>query len=91
LITHISKPTARWSTLYLSGGIDLLARLEPKNPTKASDVVGFESIRMDHDVTSRYDVGEALMYTESNFESFAWGDMPSPSSYKLKIAPEVSR
>ena len=59
------------------------------NPTKASDVVGFESIRMDHDVTSRYDVGEALMYTESNFESFGWDDMPSPSSYKLKIAPEV--
>jgi len=42
-------------------------------------------------VTSRYDVGEALMYTESNFESFAWNDMPSASSYKLKIAPEVSR
>ncbi|WP_281196048.1 ATP-binding protein [Halorubrum sp. F4] len=59
------------------------------NPTKASDVVGFESIRMNHDVTSRYDVGEALMYTESNFESFGWDDMPSPSSYKLKIAPEV--
>ena len=61
------------------------------NPTTASDVVGFESIRMEQDITSWLDVGEALMYTESNFEKFAWGDMPSSSSYKLKIAPEVDR
>lgn len=55
------------------------------NPTTASDVVGFESVPMNHDMTSEMSVGEALMYTESNFERFRWRDMPSPSEYKLKI------
>ena len=60
------------------------------NPTTASDVVGFESIRMDRDLTSKWDVGHALMYTESNFEDFEWDPMPTSSSYKLKIAPETN-
>ncbi|ELZ38889.1 hypothetical protein C472_05733 [Halorubrum tebenquichense DSM 14210] len=61
------------------------------NPTTASDVVGFESVRQNRDMTSQYDIGHGLMYTESNYEDFNWDDMPSPSSYKLKIAPEDER
>jgi hypothetical protein len=59
------------------------------NPTTASDVVGFESIEMDHDVTSRYPVGKALMYTETNFDRFRWKDVPAATDYKLKL--EVGR
>lgn len=55
------------------------------NPTSKSDVVGFESIPMNADLTSRMTVGQALMYTETNFEKFAWKDMPTGHSYKLKI------
>ncbi|GGN92231.1 ATP-binding protein [Haloarcula pellucida] len=59
------------------------------NPTTASDVVGFESIRMNREVTDEYPIGKALMYNETNFDPFRWKDMPSPTSYKLKI--EVGR
>jgi len=55
------------------------------NPTTASDVVGFESVEMDHDVTSRYPVGKALMYTETNFDRFRWKDVPAATDYKLKL------
>lgn len=55
------------------------------NPTTASDVVGFESVPMNHDVTSDYPIGKALMYTETNFDRFRWKDVPSPTDYKLKI------
>ncbi|MCO8254551.1 ATP-binding protein [Haladaptatus sp. AB618] len=55
------------------------------NPTKASDVVGFRTVPMNTDITSRMSVGEALMYTETNFEPFAWRDMPTPHDYKLMI------
>lgn len=59
------------------------------NPTTASDVVGFESIPMDYDVTSEYDIGKALMYTETEFDRFRWKDVPAPTDYKLKL--EVGR
>ena len=59
------------------------------NPTTASDVVGFESIPMDHEITDNYPIGKSLMYTETNFDRFRWKDMPTPHDYKLKI--EVGR
>ncbi|WP_424001206.1 ATP-binding protein [Haloarcula salina] len=55
------------------------------NPTTASDVVGFESVRMDREVTDEYPIGKALMYNETNFDPFRWKDMPAPTAYKLKI------
>lgn len=58
------------------------------NPTSSSGVVGFETVAMDRDITSWMDVGEALMYTETNFEKFAWSDMSTNTSYKLKIKLE---
>jgi hypothetical protein len=58
------------------------------NPTTSNDVLGFSSIKMNHDLTSNMDVGEALLYSESNFDRFAWKDMPSPTDYKLKIKLE---
>ncbi|MFD1599370.1 ATP-binding protein [Halobellus rarus] len=61
------------------------------NPTKAGDIVGFESIPMHSDMTSRMPVGQALMYTETRFEKFGWKDMPSASDYKLKIRLEEGR
>lgn len=59
------------------------------NPTTASDVVGFESVPMDYDQTSNFDIGTALMYTETNFEPFHWKDTPSATDYKLRL--EVGR
>jgi hypothetical protein len=56
------------------------------NPTAPSDVVGFGSVPMHTDITSRLPVGQGLMYTETNFEKFQWGDMPTPHDYKLKIS-----
>lgn len=55
------------------------------NPTSKSDIVGFDSIPMITDMTSRMRVGKALMYTETNFEPFAWKDMSAPHDYKLKL------
>ena len=55
------------------------------NPTTKSDLVGFESVPMNTDLTSQMQVGEALMYTETNFEPFAWKDMPTPHDYKLRL------
>lgn len=55
------------------------------NPTTAGDLVGFESVPMHSDMTSRMPVGKALIYTETNFEKIAWPDVSSPTSHKLKI------
>jgi len=55
------------------------------NPTRESQTVGFESIPMNSDLTSRMPLGKALMYTETNFESFRWKNMPSATDYKLKL------
>jgi len=59
------------------------------NPTTASDVVGFEGIPMDREVTDEYSIGKSLMYNETHFEPFRWKDVPTPTAYKLKI--EVGR
>lgn len=55
------------------------------NPTTASDIVGFDSVPMNSDMTSRMPIGRALCYTETNFAKFRWKDMQSPTSHKLKI------
>ncbi|WP_226010516.1 ATP-binding protein [Halomicrobium salinisoli] len=55
------------------------------NPTTASNVVGFESVPMDHKVTDEYPIGKALCYNETHFEPFRWADVPAATSYKLKI------
>jgi len=55
------------------------------NPTSASDVVGFESVKMNRQLTDEYPLGKALMYNETHFEPFRWRDMPSATDYKIKI------
>lgn len=55
------------------------------NPTTAGDVVGFESVKMDAEMTDEFPIGKALIYNESNFEPFRWKDMPAATDYKLKI------
>ena len=57
-------------------------------PTTSLAVVGF-AVPMDHEITDRYPIGKALMYNETHFDAFRWKDVPSPTSYKLKI--EVAR
>ena len=56
------------------------------NPTSAGNVVGFDSIPMNSDMTSRMPIGRALVYTETNFSKIRWKDMQSPTSHKLKIS-----
>lgn len=59
------------------------------NPTTSSDVVGFENVPMDTDMTTHFPLGKALCYTEQHFDPFRWKDMPEPCAYKLKV--EVGR
>lgn len=55
------------------------------NPTSAGNVVGFESVEMNNDLTSDLSVGRCLAYTETNFERFAYGDVPDPVDHKLSL------
>ncbi|WP_226023225.1 ATP-binding protein [Halomicrobium salinisoli] len=55
------------------------------NPTTASDVVGFETVPMNLELSDEYPIGKALMYNETHFEPFRWADVPAATSYKLKI------
>ncbi|MFB6179569.1 MAG: ATP-binding protein [Halorientalis sp.] len=55
------------------------------NPTAKGDLVGFESVPMDTDLTSNLPVGEALMFTESHFDWIGWPNYTSPIDRKLKI------
>jgi len=55
------------------------------NPTKATDVVGFETVPMNYEMTDEFPIGKALMYNETHFDPFRWKDMPAPTDYKLKI------
>ena len=55
------------------------------NPKGPSDVVGFDSIPMDYEMTARMPIGKAICYTETSFAKFKWKDMESPTSHKLKI------
>lgn len=58
------------------------------NPTGKGQVVGFDSVPMNHDMTSREPTGHALAFTETNFEKVMWSDMGQPHDWKLKITPE---
>lgn len=59
------------------------------NPTSKSEVVGFDAVPMDQEMTSRYSIGECLVYNETNFEQkVGWPDYEKPVNFKLKIAPE---
>ena len=61
------------------------------NPTSKGDVVGMDAVPMDMEVTSRYDIGEALVYTEQNYErKVRWGDIPAPHDRSLSVDLEVS-
>lgn len=61
------------------------------NPTKGSPPVGFETVPMEREITSRLDLGQGLMFSEQYFETISWPDYPKPTSHQLKIhlAPEV--
>jgi hypothetical protein len=57
------------------------------NPTSPSEVVGFSSIKMNHDMTSSYDFGEYLAFTEQNFEpDLRWSELEDPIERKLKVS-----
>lgn len=55
------------------------------NPTSASKVVGFDAVPMDFDITSSMPLGEALMYTETNFDRFRFADLSGGPDYNLKL------
>lgn len=59
------------------------------NPTTGSQLVGFNSVPMETTMTERSPVGEALIYTESNFEKFGWADLEAPLDRKLKVHLEA--
>lgn len=78
-VHHLIRHKVRWR-LTLNG---------TANPTSASSVVGYNTVPMKTDLTSNLDVGEGLMWTETNFDLLSWHDVPSPSSDKLVL--EVGR
>ena len=55
------------------------------NPTSAGGVVGFEKVPMTQDLTSSWDAGDGLIYTESDFDMFSWSNYSAETPYKLKI------
>jgi len=56
------------------------------NPTKASQVVGANSVPMNRDLTSHLPVGKCLMWTETNFcYPLSWGDIPKPTDEELRV------
>lgn len=55
------------------------------NPTTASKVVGFDTVPLEYDVTSSMPLGEALMYTETNFDPFKFADLSGGPDYNLKL------
>jgi hypothetical protein len=55
------------------------------NPTTPSGIVGFDQIPMNSDITSRMPVGRGLIYTETNFDQFAWANFDAGVPFKLKI------
>jgi hypothetical protein len=60
------------------------------NPTSKGDVVGFDAIPMNMEVTSRYSIGEALVYSEQNYErKVRWDDIPAPHDRSLSVDLEV--
>lgn len=48
----------------------------PRKSRLSSIPVGFETVKMNHDIMSHHDVGTALCYNESSFTKFGWEDIP---------------
>jgi hypothetical protein len=55
------------------------------NPTRASQVVGWNNVPMHTDLTSSMGTGQGLAWTQTNFEPFRWPDVPKPSEEELKV------
>lgn len=60
------------------------------NPTSAGGVVGFETVPMNHDLTSRLPIGQGLIWNQTHFEKLKWPDYTVPVPYKLQIRPRNS-
>jgi hypothetical protein len=60
------------------------------NPTTGSDVVGFESVPMNTDLTSKMSPGELLAFNERHFDQLAFSEIPSPVEHSLQVSLEVS-
>ncbi len=55
------------------------------NPTRASQVVGWNNVPMNTDLTSSMQTGRALAWTQTNFEPFQWPDIAKPTEEELKV------
>lgn len=60
------------------------------NPTSGSELVGFNSVRMNSDITSQMPVGEGLIYTESAFDKIYWYDFPDPPEITGSLVVDVT-
>lgn len=78
-IHHLIRHKVRWRITM--GGT--------ANPTKASQVVGFETVRMNTDLTSGRSY-ECLLWNEQNFELLSWKDVPAPTSDSLNLEFEIT-
>ncbi|WP_435065944.1 ATP-binding protein [Halobaculum sp. EA56] len=63
------------------------------NPTKGSKSSypkGFETVPMEKELTTGFDTGEALVFTEERFEEFSWPKISKPGNFDLKVYLEES-
>jgi len=56
------------------------------NPTRASQVVGWNNVPMHSDLTGSMDAGQALAWTQTNFEPFSWPVIPKPTDEELQVS-----
>lgn len=59
------------------------------NPTRSSNVVGFDRVPMDHEFTSSMDPGEFLVFNEQNYDPLSYADTPAGdplANYKLSLS-----
>lgn len=62
------------------------------NPTRSSQVVGWNNVPMRTDMTSRMNLGRGLMFTETNFDpTLAWRDIPKPTQEVLEVSLRPKR
>jgi hypothetical protein len=62
------------------------------NPTRGGQVVGWNNVPMNTDLSSRMATGRGLFFTEQNFDpSFGWSDIPKPTHEVLKVRLEPKR
>jgi len=55
------------------------------NPTREGQVIGFNRVPMETDLTSDMPTGRGLFWTETNFSPFSWGDVPKPTEEELRV------